>query len=582
MPPTEDRRGRTLARRGGRVRPRPSRAAVPLGTAARACLILASLLSACLGPSTATASDAPRWNVLFLFADDWGRYASCYAAADRAAGVERPGLCDVVKTPHVDRLAREGVLFRHAFVDAPSCTPCRSALLSGRAFFRCGLGAILQGARWDDSIPSWPLALSRAGYSIGKCGKVWSPGTPVDAPFGGQTHAFERAGMRAMNWSESATALVEAGRDAETAHALLADEVAANFDAFLDAVPPGTPWHYWAGTTTTHRSWVAGSGRRLWGIDPDTLTGRLPAALPDVPEVREDIADYLGEVQAVDRTLGALLARLEARGELDRTLVVAAGDHGIPGVPRGKCNLHDLGTRVTLVARVPGGAGGRVLDDFVTLADLAPTFTEIGGTSLPAPLHGRSLLGQLTSPASGRVDPTRRAVVLGRERHVADARPGRLPYPSRALRTDDWLYVRNFAPERWPMGQPAPGDDDATIERALPDEVARDTRAAFADMDAGPTKAWLVAHRDEPEARPFRERAFGKRPAEELYDLRADPEQLVNLAGDARHAATREALAADLLERLRRAGDPRLDDDPPFDRGPFTDPAPGRSSAALR
>ena len=569
MPAADVHRGRTWARCGARVRPRHARG-ISSGRAAAWALAVALV---CLG-APATAADAPRWNILFLFADDWGRYASCYAAADRAAGIDRPGLCGVVKTPHVDRLAREGVLFRHAFVDAPSCTPCRSALLSGRAFFQCGRGAILQGARWDDSIRSWPLALADAGYAIGKCGKVWSPGTPVDAPFGGQAHAFQRAGMRAMNWSESATKLVDEGHDVEEAHTLLAAEVAANFDDFLDSVPAGTPWHYWAGTTTTHRTWVAGSGKRLWGIDPDALAGRMPAALPDVSEVREDLADYLGEVQAVDRTLGALLARLEARGELDRTLVVAAGDHGLPGVPRGKCNLHDLGTRVTLVARVPDAAGGRVVDDFVTLADLAPTFAAIGGAAFPAALHGRSLLVQLTGSGSGRVDPSRRAVVLGRERHVAAARAGNLPYPSRAIRTDDWLYVRNFAPDRWPMGQPVPGDDEATSERADAAAVARDTFAAFADMDAGPTKAWLVAHRDDPLARPFHERAFAKRPAEELYDLRADPEQLVNVAGDERHAATRAALAAELHDTLRDAGDPRLEPDCPFERAPFTDPAP--------
>src|SRR4029077_11161684 len=85
-----------------------------------------------------------RWNILFVFADDWGRYASAYAAVDG-----RPSLNDVIRTPNVDRGAREGVLFRHAFVNAPSCTPCRSSLLSGRFFFNCGRGAILNGAVWD-------------------------------------------------------------------------------------------------------------------------------------------------------------------------------------------------------------------------------------------------------------------------------------------------------------------------------------------------------------------------------------------------------------------------------------------------
>ncbi len=106
-------------------------------------------------------------------------------------------LNDVVKTPNVDRVAREGILFRNAFVNSPSCTPCRSSLLTGRYFFNTGRGAILNGAVWDDSIPSYPLMLRDSGYHIGKSYKVWSPGTPADAPFGGQKYAYQKGGRDA-------------------------------------------------------------------------------------------------------------------------------------------------------------------------------------------------------------------------------------------------------------------------------------------------------------------------------------------------------------------------------------------------
>jgi len=121
-----------------------------------------------------------RPNILFAFADDWGRYASAYAK------LEPGGISDLVNTPHFDKVAANGVLFKNAFVNAPSCTPCRSSLLSGQYFWRTGLGAILQGAIWDDSIPSYPLILKDNGYHIGHTYKVWSPGTPVDAPYGGK------------------------------------------------------------------------------------------------------------------------------------------------------------------------------------------------------------------------------------------------------------------------------------------------------------------------------------------------------------------------------------------------------------
>src|SRR5947207_4552647 len=186
---------------------------------------------------SSTQAAAPKWNILFCFADDWGRYASCYAAIDG-----KPSLNDVIKTPNVDRLAREGVLFRNAFVNAPSCTPCRSSLLSGRYFFNCGRGAILLGAIWDSSIPSFPLLLKDAGYQIGKSYKVWSPGTPVDAPIGGQEFAYEKAGRLPNNFSEESLTLIQGGASAAEARQKILDQVRGNFDDFLADRKPGQPW----------------------------------------------------------------------------------------------------------------------------------------------------------------------------------------------------------------------------------------------------------------------------------------------------------------------------------------------------
>jgi len=113
---------------------------------------------------------------------------------------------------------------------------------------------------------------------------------------------------------------------------------------------------------------------------------------------------------------------------------------------RAKCNLYDFGTAVTLAARWPGGKSGRVVDDLIDLMDLAPTFLEAGGVKAPAGMDGRSFLNVLRSDRSGQVDATRTWVVTGRERHVAAARAGNVPYPQQALRTKEFLYVRNFAP----------------------------------------------------------------------------------------------------------------------------------------
>jgi arylsulfatase A-like enzyme len=519
------------------------------------------------------AAQAPKWNVLFCFADDWGRYASCYAPVDG-----RPSINDAIRTPHVDRLAREGVLFRNAFVNSPSCTPCRSSLLSGRYFFNCGRGAILQGAIWDSAIPTFPLLLRDAGYQIGKSYKVWSPGTPADAPIGGQQYAYEQAGRLPNNFSEEATQLVEQGMSVADAREKIFDQVRGNFAAFLADRKPGQPWLYFFGPTTTHRVWIKGSGKKLWGIEPDSLRGKLPKFLPDVPEVREDVADYLGECQAFDAYIGVLLKQLEEAGELDRTLVVASGDHGMPGVPSGKCNLYDHGVSVALVARVPGGKGGRVVDDFVRLPDLAPTFMEVGGVQPPAGLYGRSLLPLLLSEKSGQIDPERTWVITGRERHVAAAREGNLPYPMRALRTPEFVYVRNFAPDRWPLGSPGVAGDPMLPPTST---LESNTFVAYADMDAGPTKAWLIEHRGDPAWKWHYEFAFGKRPAEELYDVRKDPDQVHNVAADPAYAAKKQELSAQLMKLLTEAADPRVTGDGgTFDRPPFSDPVEGGQKKA--
>ncbi|HEU5430841.1 MAG TPA: sulfatase, partial [Thermomicrobiales bacterium] len=413
----------------------------------RATLVVFLLASASAAATLAAPPERP--NILFCFADDWGRYASAYAGVDG-----RPSPNQVVKTPNIDRVAREGVLFKHAFVTAPSCTPCRSSLLSGQYFFRTGRGAILQGAQWDSNILSFPLLLQQAGYHIGETYKVWSPGAPNDAPYGAGKFAYETSGGAFNNFSENVTQLLAGGMPLAAAKEKLYAEVRGNFDAFLEARPAGQPFCYWFGPTNVHRLWEKGSGRALWVIDPQSLAGKLPKFLPDVPEVREDFADYLGEIQAFDAAIGVLLKRLAAAGELDNTLVVISGDHGAPGFPRGKCNLYDFGVGVALVARWPGGKPGRVVDDFVNLMDLAPTFLEAGGIQPPEVMTGRSLLDVLKSDRSGQVDPSHTWVVTGRERHVAAAREENKPYPQRALRTRDFLYIRNFRPDRWPLGAP--------------------------------------------------------------------------------------------------------------------------------
>lgn len=505
---------------------------------------------------------ATKPNIVFAFADDWGRHAGAYAR------LQPGGPSDLLRTPGFDRVAREGVLFRHAFVNAPSCTPCRSSLLSGRYFWRTGRGAILQGAVWDPSIPTFPLLLEQNGYHIGYTYKVWSPGRPVNAPIGGARTAYQKHGTNFRRFSQA----VSAAKNPEAAKETLLQEVRHNFLSFLRDRTSDQPFCYWWGPTNCHRKWIRGSGKSLWHIDPDQLSGKLPAFLPNVHEVREDLADYLGEIQAFDAGLEILLNELEHQNLIENTIVVVSGDHGAPGFPNGKCSLYDFGTHVSLAIRWPASIpDNRVLDDFVSLPDLAPTLLEAAGISAPSAMTARSLLPILVSDQSGLVDKTRDAVIVGRERHVAKARTGNLPYPQRALRTKSFLYIRNFKPERWPMGT-APGFGAASGPLPGFDALENNTFSAFADLDASPTKAWIATYCLEGERRKFFDFAFGQRPAEELYDLRKDPDQVRNVASEEAYTEVRQRLRDRLLRSLKASGDPRVTGDgSAFDKPPFVD-----------
>lgn len=529
---------------------------------------LLALGFAVLFASVATAADGTKLpNILFAFADDWGRFASVYAEIDGPGTIN-----DAIRTPNFDRVAKEGVLFRDAFVSAPSCTPCRSALLSGQHFWRTGRASILQGAYWDGSQPAYPLLLKDSGYHIGETYKVWSPGAPVDAPYGAGKYAYEKAGGRFNQFSQHVTRMVAEGTAVEAAKQKLYDEVSGNFEQFLADRAANQPFCYWFGPTNVHRKWIKGSGKALWGIEPDSLKGKLPPFLPDVPEVRQDMADYLGEAQAFDAALGLMIAKLEAIGELDNTLIVVSGDHGAPGFPHGKCNLYDFGTRVSLAMRWGGAKGGRVVDDLISLTDLAPTFLELAGVPIPERMTGRSLVNILKSDQSGQIDPARDAVFTGRERHVENARSDYTPYPQRAIRTHDYLYIVNFRPDRWPLGDPyrLDGDNPPTEE-----EITEETRVTLPDEDAGPTKAWLVGVRKTSEWQPHFEWVYGKRPRVELYDLKKDPQQTKNVAEDAAYRDVAAMLDKRLMTELARTGDPRLIEEGVFyETPPMAGPLP--------
>ncbi|QGJ70547.1 N-sulfoglucosamine sulfohydrolase [Planctomycetales bacterium 10988] len=527
------------------------------------------LLLACLPQlswSQEQASAAP--NIFLFYADDWVKIASCYA------NPEEPSLNDVIETPHIDRIALEGVQFNNAFFPVPQCSPCRGSLVSGSYFWRCGTHAFLRTYGWGkapnpmDDLPCFPEILEQQGYHTAKAVKTlpFEPSPPA-----GKKQISKKAQKKSsqqflrygLHVSQAKT---EAERKAR--HQEVVDQTRAMILEVLANTPPGKPFFFVFGPINTHRPFALGSGKELWGIEPDSIEGKVPPFLPDVPAVREDLADYLGEILALDLMLGVILEELESAKKLDETLVVLTGDNGAPGFPRGKTQLYDFGTAAPLMARLPGVIEpGRQVSDMVNIMDLAPTFLELAGAEIPAEVDGESLMPQLTAKQNGQIVPERDAVVFGRERHFVTARPGFLPYPARAIRTEDFLYIENLKPKRWPLGNPYDLDPD----NPPPFETLMDYEnlgaSPFRDLDNSLTKAWVISQRNTPGNRKFYRYAFARRPAEELYDLRKDPHQLDNLAEEAAYAEVKNQLAERLLQVRSSTNDPRLQDT--FDRPPY-------------
>jgi arylsulfatase A-like enzyme len=525
------------------------------------------------GVDRSMAADAPP-NVLFFFVDDWGRYASIYADP------ERPSLNDAVKTPNFDRIGREGVAFQNAFVPVSSCGPCRASLATGRYFWNCGSGAFLNGqvSEWAGqenpmvSLPKFPDLLRESGYharrSLKTIGFVESKQSKAEQEI--PTLEYQRYGLYV---SEAKDEVDRARRVKETL-----DHPRNEMRRVLTAAQARQqPFFFIYGTINVHRPWKAGSGQALWGIDPETLKGKIPKFLPDVEEIRRDFSDYLGEVQAADAMLGVMLAELEASGQLDNTLVILSGDNGVPGIPRGKTNCYDLSVRAPLLIRWPQGIKpGRKVKDFVSVMDIGPTLLEIAGLPVPPSMDGRSFLPQLKSEASGWIDVKRDWVVVGRELHFPTARDGNLPYPMRAIRTRDHLYIQNFKPDRLPSGAPYNLEDLATAK-----DYERLAEGPYRDLDASLTKGWLLENRSATDAQQAIALTLEKRPAEELYSVAEDPDSLHNLADSPDSSAPKQTLAAKLRTVMENTHDPRLID--AFDKPPYvaistSDAAPAKKA----
>ncbi|MBX3015920.1 MAG: sulfatase [Caldilineaceae bacterium] len=338
-------------------------------------------------------------NILYLHSHDTGRYVQPYGYA--------------VPTPHIQRLAEEGVLFRQVFCAAPTCSASRSALLTGQCAHSAGMtGLVNRGWQLKEYSQHLLHTLHGAGYHT---------------VLGGLQH---------LHQDRTHLGFDQIIAPATGAH--VAQVTPAVVDFLHNA--PAQPFFLDVGFSETHRDFPP--------ADPATARYvRPPAPLPDTPTTRQDMADFIQLAGELDRGVGIILDALEASGLAENTLVIQTTDHGL-AFPAMKCNLTDHGIGVLLIMRGPGGfRGGRVCDALLSHIDLFPTLCELLALTPPPWLQGKSFLPVLR----GEVAESNDAIFAEVTYHAAYE-------PQRAIRTPRYKYIRRYDGRTTPV---LPNCDDS-------------------------------------------------------------------------------------------------------------------------
>jgi arylsulfatase A-like enzyme len=383
-----------------------------------------------LWAATAIAAEKP--NILFCIADDASfPHMGAYG-------------CRWVKTPGFDHVARNGILFTRAYTPNAKCSPSRACILTGRNTWQLK-EACNHIPFFPPEFKTYAEALNDQGYFVGKTAKGWAPGVARDK----------------NNKPRQLTGTPFDKRTAKPpAKGISNKDYAANFKDFLDARPDGQPWCFWYGCYEPHRryeygSGVAKGGKKLADVD------KVPSFWPDNKIVRNDMLDYAYEIEHFDRHLVKMLELLKKRNELDNTMIVVTADNGMP-FRRIKGQEYELSNHLPLAIMWKNGIKkpGRVVDDYVSFIDFAPTFVEVAKLKWNeigmSPSPGKSLTDIFFSDKSGQVNPRRNHVLIGKERHDI-GRPHDWGYPIRGIIMDDMLYLQNFETSRWPAGNPETG-----------------------------------------------------------------------------------------------------------------------------
>lgn len=331
-------------------------------------------------------------NILYLHSHDTGRYIQPYGHA--------------IPTPHLQKLAGEGVLFRNAYDAAPTCSPSRAALLTGMCAHSNGMfGLAHRGFVLNDIRQHIVHTLKGAGFTTALLG-VQHVHKSAQAIGYDHVEQYRRnsavdVGPAAAKWLKNA---------------------------------PKQPFFLDVGFFETHREFEKP------GPDEDPRYCLPPAAIPDMAQSRLDMAGYKASARVMDTAVGQVLDALATAGLAETTLVISTTDHGV-AFPYMKCNLTDHGIGVSLILRGPGGfTGGKVSDALVSQIDVFPTICDLAGAKHPQWLQGHSML-PLMSGARGKI----------RDEIHAEVNYHACYEPKRAVRTARWKYIRNFGDRRKPV-----------------------------------------------------------------------------------------------------------------------------------
>lgn len=443
-----------------------------------------------LSASQGLAQTQNRPNILFILSDDHsGPHVGCYGNAD-------------VKTPNLDRFAAEGMRFDRAYVMSPQCAPSRASMMTGRS------PVAIQMTRFSSPLPmdvrTYPEILRASGYFTGVAGRTYHMNGEASRSDPLIQSIYDKHGLRSFpeRLDYVRTGNMQTGIE--------------QFSEFLDLKPKDKPFFMQLGSNDPHRRFGPGMAREPH--DPDTLT--LPSHFPDTPLARQDFAYYYDKISRFDDDFGTVMQLLEDRGLAEKTLVVFMGDNGA-ALLRGKGTLYEFGVNVPMIARWPGRIEpGRTSSELISGEDLAPTFLDAAGVSVPEEMTGRSFIGHL----EGEESTVRKHVFAERGAHHIY-----LPIHTAAFDLSRCVVGRRYK----------------LIYNAL-------WQIPYEPVDFASTDFWkdLVARNEAGSLSPEHSRMYfsPRREMYELYDLEKDPGESNNLAGREEAAAVEQELRAALIE----------------------------------